>query len=158
MWKSGSLTLLISRASLLQVEVGMRNGNYELVKAPADYPGRKYRGRYCYEHHLVWWINTGEVPNPNQVLHHKNGDTRDNRFCNLELLSWRRHSSEHTAKRGKAMVEMRCPSCGTMFVRERRQTHLVKGGQLSFCSRSCAGRRPLPNGTEVIREYRSGVT
>lgn len=74
----------------------MRNGPYELVIAPAEYPGKKYRDRYVYEHHLVWWKATGEVPDY-QVgnIHHKNGDKRDNRVENLERISRSRHSVLH---------------------------------------------------------------
>ena len=31
----------------------MKSGNYILIKAPDNYPGKKYRGKYCYEHHYV---------------------------------------------------------------------------------------------------------
>ena len=29
----------------------MKNGDYNLVKAPKDFQGIKYRGKYCLEHH-----------------------------------------------------------------------------------------------------------
>lgn len=31
----------------------MKNGDYILVIAPDWYRGKRYRGKYCYEHHLV---------------------------------------------------------------------------------------------------------
>ena len=33
----------------------MINGDYILVVAPDDYPGVRYREKYCYEHYLVYW-------------------------------------------------------------------------------------------------------
>jgi len=39
----------------------MKNGPYEMVIAPEEYPGRRYRNRYVYEHQLVWWKNTGKL-------------------------------------------------------------------------------------------------
>lgn len=33
----------------------VKNGPYELVIAPEEYPGKKYRGRYAYEHRVNYW-------------------------------------------------------------------------------------------------------
>lgn len=119
----------------------MKNGPYELVIAPGDYPGRRYRGRYCYEHHLVWWRYTGETIEPGNLIHHINGDRRDNRFENLEKRSWADHTREHTLARGKTMVRFRCPTCGDILIREKRLSALSRSGnKLSFCSQQCVGR------------------
>ncbi len=119
----------------------MRNGDYELVKAPEDYPGKKYRGRYCYEHHLVWWENTGTIPAEDEILHHRNGKKRDNRYENLELKKNTEHSRYHTSQRGKTVATIRCPSCGKIFERDARLTHVKrKKPSMTFCSKSCIGR------------------
>ena len=73
----------------------VKNGDYELVVAPSDYPGTKYRGRYVYEHHLVWWRTTGETVPKGSVLHHRNEEKRDNRFANLELKDVAAHARGH---------------------------------------------------------------
>ena len=72
----------------------MRNGPYLFVIA-LDYPGKKYRGRYIYEHHLVWWKNTGQPVPEGYVVHHKNEDMHDNRFENLELIESEQHKKLH---------------------------------------------------------------
>lgn len=114
----------------------MKNGPYELVVAPDDYPGKKYRGRYIYEHHLVWWENTGEIVPEGHVVHHKNEDKRDNRFNNLELLSGPKHSSLHNA--GETKIELECAWCGGLFLRAIRNvnTKRKQGQTRFFCSRS----------------------
>jgi hypothetical protein len=77
----------------------MRNGKYTLVIAPSDYPGLRYRGRYIYEHHLVWWHHTGQIVPPGFLLHHKDDDKRRNVFDNLELKERGQHTSDHMAAR-----------------------------------------------------------
>lgn len=129
----------------------MKNGKYELVVAPENYPGKKYRGRYCYEHHLVWWQHTGELPADDEVIHHINGDKRDNTFSNLARLTTVKHNLEHA--NGRLMCKIQCPSCGKIFYRERKNTHLIKNTKLDFCSRGCIGKFNFKSKTtEEIKE------
>jgi len=119
----------------------MRNGPYELVIAPDDYPGKRYRDRYCYEHTLVWWRAHGSLPGLEEILHHKNENRRDNRLSNLEITKRGVHSRRHTKSRGQTMVLFRCPSCGIEFLRPKCRSQLSsKGGKLTFCSRQCTGK------------------
>lgn len=123
----------------------MKNGPYELVIPPADFPGRRYRGRYAYQHTVVWWQNTGEAPPPGSVIHHKNLDKRDNRFENLELERRGEHSREHNKARDTQKVWLLCDEC-------EREMSLLPGvlkKRLSnntigiFCSRSCGAKRRM---------------
>jgi len=128
----------------------MKNGAYELVKAPPDYPGRRYRGRYCYEHHLVYWIHTGVLIEPGECIHHRNGNKRDNHIDNLELMSTESHSTEHAPV--SEMVELICPGCRGKFQRERRKTHLaLKSKKQTFCSRPCIGSVVYPGSPSILR-------
>ena len=52
----------------------MINGNYEFITAPENYPGKKYRDKYCYEHVFVWWQNTGTIAGKGNVIQHINGN------------------------------------------------------------------------------------
>jgi len=115
----------------------MKNGPYTLVKAPDDYPGMRYRGRYVYQHHLVWWMKTGEVVGPGFTIHHKNEKKRDNRFSNLEKLTRGEHTKCHSEP--AAQVTLRCCFCDASFdIPERNHRSKSKAGQTRFyCSRSC---------------------
>lgn len=122
----------------------MKNGPYELVIAPPEYPGKKYRGRYCYEHHLVWWQNTGGLPGPGEVVHHKNEDKRDNSYGNLEKKTGGKHTADHHVL--LPLVRLICPECGTQFrikgsiYRQRlKQQIQYRGNEKAdlYCSRSC---------------------
>lgn len=120
----------------------MKNGPYTLVVAPSNYPGKKYRGRYCYEHHLVWWQNVGSLPKNGEVIHHKNKDKTDNRFSNLEILAMVEHSRQHAAENPKNLLKMWCAMCGKLFEREVREINAkIRKGQKDFyCNRSCMGK------------------
>jgi len=117
----------------------MKCGNYTLVKPPDNYPGKRYNdNRYCFEHHLVWWINTGETVPEKHVIHHKNGSTRDNKFENLEILSSSNHAKLHRSF-GRTMMEITCAFCGKKSKKEKRQiVPKMNNGQKDFyCDRSC---------------------
>jgi hypothetical protein len=61
-------------------------------------------------------------------------------------------------QRGRLCYVLRCPVCGVEFEREARQTHFVKGGTNTFCSRRCVGigrgrgRRAQLAPQEVLKE------
>ena len=119
----------------------MKNGEYNLVIAPSDYPGKLYRNRYCYEHYLIYWQIYGIVPNKNQIIHHKDGNKRNNNIDNLVLMDRIEHIILHDTQKKKKMVLLKCPVCEKEFSREKRQTHLVKSKiNVTYCSRSCMGK------------------
>lgn len=116
----------------------MRNGEYELVIAPKDYPGRKYRGRYAYEHHVVWWRHFKTMPANGHVIHHKNGNKRDNRLENLELMGLNEHSAFHQTP--AALLSVQCANCRCEFsISSRVHRSRLKQSQSGrlFCSKSC---------------------
>lgn len=111
----------------------MRNGKYELITAPEEYPGRLYRGKYCYEHIYVWWLNTKEIPDNKEVIHHINNQKRDNRIENLTKLSISEHGSLHNQVNTKPNTK--CSHCNKEF--KVRPWKLKR--KYTFCSRKCVG-------------------
>ena len=115
----------------------MKNGSYHLMIAPDMYPGFKYRGRYAYVHHIVWWNFTGECVNTDVfVLHHINENRCDNRYHNLLKLSRKAHTSNHHPK--PKMITLVCDWCGCELERELRvhKSRIKNRYEHSFCSRS----------------------
>ena len=125
--------------------LNMRNGPYELVIAPDGYPGKLYRGRYIYEHHLVWWQNTGELVTGSMLIHHSNDQKRDNRFENLEKKERGKHSADHNRERAgpPAFVDLKCAWCDKDFKIEQRNWPSRKQYRHNHCSRSCSVKHQM---------------
>lgn len=94
---------------------------------------------YVLYHRAIMENHLNKVLNPDEVVHHINGDTFDNRIENLELLFRSAHISMHRSNRGIVFSTMKCPGCGKIFERRRNKTHLIKGGLFTTCSRKCRG-------------------
>lgn len=117
----------------------MKNGKYNLAKAPKEYPADTYRLGLVPEQHLVWWEEHGEVVQEDEVIHHKNGDTTDNRIENLEKMKKSEHDKHHAEEKKRTYVKIKCPNCGDKFTKEKRQTFLSKPNiKATFCSGSCS--------------------
>ena len=110
---------------------------YKYVKAPVGYTGKLYKfGGRILEHHAVWWENTKTVFPSGYILHHKNEDTKDNRFSNLVLMTVGEHSTLHHKLHTE--VDYVCASCGGSF---KRTTRLAKkDAEVAYCSRACSAK------------------
>ena len=115
----------------------MRNGDYILIVPPIDYPGKKYRGRYAYEHQVIWWKYTNNLVPHGYMIHHINENKHDNSFINLELISRKTHTSIHTKKIAKP-VALICEYCNKPFIRARRNViyKQLRGQTRFYCCRS----------------------
>jgi hypothetical protein len=135
----------------------MRNGPYLLILAPESYPGKKYRGRYAYEHHVVWWLGTGSLHPSGSVVHHKNHDRHDNRFENLECKTKSEHSADHGKERHLAcLIDVTCFHCSKSFQlkgSKYRSRHKQNNGRL-YCGKSCQISLLMKNRWNEIRGTR----
>ena len=71
---------------------------YKYIYKP-NHPNAINGGRYVAEHRLVLEDKIGRFLTNDEVAHHKNGDKRDNRPENLELMTFSKHSSHHAKER-----------------------------------------------------------
>lgn len=109
----------------------MINGDYIMIVAPKDYPGKRYRGRYCYEHHYVYWKNTKKLISKEEAIHHKNNNKFDNRFENLEIVLKKEHPRKHPRKKADKNFR-KCIGCGKIYHRKGNLKNKV-----FFHSREC---------------------
>ena len=115
----------------------MKNGSYDLVVAPLEYTGKKYRNRYIQKSHLIWWNHTGEVVEAPYLIHHKNENIRDDRFENLEKKHIQKHNFEHNYIES---IETKCTNCDKIIILRpsdyRYRKNKNKNGL--FCSVRCS--------------------
>ena len=109
----------------------MRNGPYELILAPKDYPGKRYRGRYAYEHIVVFWQSYGFVPPKGWEIHHVNGNHRDNVVVNLQLVTNKEHRQLHI--KPKSYVTKPCGYCG---IEVKKTKQRAWGKKTFYCNRN----------------------
>ena len=73
----------------------MKNGtrNHSSKKRPEDVYIRISSGkqRYQYVHRLIAAAKIGRDLFDTEVVHHIDGDTRNNHFSNLEITTWQKH-------------------------------------------------------------------
>ena len=73
------------------------NQNYWAIFVPYHpYAGTK---GHVMEHHLVMEKHLKRFLDPSEVVHHRNGDTFDNRIENLKLMFKNDHDRKHTQER-----------------------------------------------------------
>lgn len=96
------------------------------------HPMSDSRGRVL-EHRFVMSKHLGRIIGKDEVVHHIDGDRKNNSIENLELMTRPEHTRIHSPC---DLLELVCPECGSSFERARRNAR----GKRTFCSRSCAAR------------------
>lgn len=92
-------------------------------------------------HREIMEAHAGRTLTKNEVVHHKNEITNDNRIENLEIKTWRTHAQHHAKL--PEMIECICPQCEVKFftfasfVRHKQGKYGCAG---PFCSKSCSGK------------------
>jgi hypothetical protein len=123
-----------------KIEKIVSKGDYNYAVVP-DHPLATKNG-YVLEHRIVMENHIGRLLSSEEIVHHKNDCKKDNRIENLQLMSAFDHQVLHACQnRVKKMVQLKCPSCHTLFVKDFRMTFLVPGrSEYTCCSNSCRGK------------------
>lgn len=113
-------------------------GEYDYAVVPEHPNATKHN--YVLHHRVVMENEIGRLLNEEEVVHHIDGNKKNNDIENLELHSRKGHAELHGKEKKTKYVLLKCPECQNEFERERPQTHLCKNTENTFCSRSCNGK------------------
>jgi hypothetical protein len=98
---------------------------------------KEHRKTTAYARYLME-VHLGRKLSKDETVDHINNNKTDDRIENFQILSVRENIRK--SAKGETMVTLICPVCSKEFVQPRRQTHIIKGGNYTCCSRSCAGK------------------
>jgi phage FluMu protein Com len=112
--------------------------NYAVVRG---HPAATAVGDYVLHHRVVMENHLNRLLQHDEVVHHVNGDKKDNRVENLKVMGNSEHARLHQVGAPKKMVDLKCPQCDKIFTRARGQSFLGgKGTEYTTCSPRCRGK------------------
>ena len=94
-----------------------------------QYKQRKIKGRKILAHRAVMEEHVGRRLRCDELVHHKNGNTWDNRIENLGIVTAKQHAMHHNQKHP---ITKACEVCGKIFA-----PHPTKRKRAKTCSREC---------------------
>ena len=92
------------------------------------------------QHREVMSLSLGRALLSTEVVHHRNGNKRDNAIDNLELTDRGAHAIMHVTAAEVSICT--CEECGCKFERPTRvlRRASIRGTKATFCGKSCVGK------------------
>ncbi len=114
-------------------------GDYLYALVP-EHPNATKNG-YVLMHRIVVENHLGRLLNGDEIVHHIDGNKKNNSIENLQVLDNINHSRLHRCLEGQTYVKLKCPNCGKEFEKEKRKTFLTKKYKYNCtcCSKHCRG-------------------
>jgi hypothetical protein len=103
----------------------------------AKYISRMINGKVRTVHRFLMEQKIGRPLRKNEIVHHKNEDSRDNRIENPEITTHKKHNNHHC---GVKRELFKCDWCKKEFPMRKKEYIWKKEHQDNvFCSRKCNG-------------------
>lgn len=133
---------------LWEIQGIVSKGDYLYAVVP-DHP-KATKNNYVLFHRVLVECYLDRKLTTSEVVHHIDGDSKNNKLDNLALMEYRDHVRWHGAQNNRrTLVRLLCPTCQREFVLPKRKTHLNdKNRSFTSCSKSC--------GTKFSYETRKG--
>jgi hypothetical protein len=120
--------------------VSTRHGKRLYINLLGDW-GKYLSKTFLYARYLVC-VREGSLPPEGYDVDHIDGNPFHDKMYNLRLIphleNLKKSVTDPSSLLNTKEVKLRCPHCNEWFVKRKRDTHLVKGGSHTFCSKGCA--------------------
>lgn len=113
------------------------------------YKRTTYKGKPIDEHRKVMEQHLGRELKRNEIVHHINGNKRDNRIENLQVMTQQEHNRLHKEKYSKTKT---CVICGKLF-----DPPIKHRGRNQTCSKKCGYILTGIKGRIKVASYKNGV-
>ena len=130
-------------------------GDYQYALVP-EHPKATKNG-YVLMHRIVIENNLKRLLNDNEIVHHIDGNKKNNNIENLQVMESKAHNKMHGLENGRMHVKLKCPNCGKIFDIPKNASFLQKPSKYNCtcCSSRCRGifyRKIQTNGLTHIME------
>lgn len=87
-------------------------------------------------------VKLGRFLDETEEADHIDNDKTNDDIANLQVLTVQQHRAKSDSLRTKAMVKIRCPTCGVDFLRRRGVTQVAPAlkGKITCCSAMCSNK------------------
>jgi len=122
-----------------EIKRKVSKGEYDYAVVP-EHP-HSTENDYVLYHRVVMENKIGRLLDPGEeIVHHIDGDKKNNDIDNLELYTRKKHAELHGEDRTRKYALIKCPECLDVYEKKHNKTHLAKNTKTAFCSRSCNGK------------------
>jgi predicted Zn-ribbon and HTH transcriptional regulator len=120
---------------------------------PYKYVVREDNGKNDVEHRVIMEQHLGRKLMYNEVVHHKDGNHKNNVISNLELISRSNHGRHHA--KPNYMIGVRCSYCGKITFKQRSHylSQCKNGITDFFCNKSCSAKTKSPPQLKPRKTY-----
>ena len=126
-----------------------------------EFSGLK-RKTISYARYLVS-VKEGRILNEDEHVNHKDNNKNNDDITNLQILTPRENNIKEAKRRGLKMVVLKCPYCGTIFEKRKRDTFLQNNKRrFNACDRKCSIAfskllQSYPNDPKLLKALKENV-